>query len=462
MRRLLLLTYYYPPCNLAPTRRVMNWVECLPGLGWRPIVVCRHWSKEEADDPASEPLRQDFLVERHATHEVHWVPYRPTPRDLVRRLAGKDRLVLLRKALTFGQLLGEKVWDALDPLDAYWECASDLVREGHVDGVLVTGNPFNLFRTGYRLHERYGIPWAADYRDSWSSNDLAYPAGIVSGVLRRADRLAEKHWLRSAAFFTSVSPEYVRSIRETVSRPGYTLYNGFVRATPPPSAPVAPESKLTVAYLGTLYPGQRIEVFLRGVLRFLQAKGPDVRFQMLFPGITYMRGQKERVAEAIRGFEQHFSLMDRISGAEATRLQTQCHLLLQVGWQTQAGIVGSKVFEYLGSGRPLVICPSDGGVLERMVADTGVGWVLSNEAEVEALVTRLYEELLATSQVQGPAPRPALQHYSRERQARRLARCLDIHFVRAASSAAGATRQPSSQSTRHRPERVGPAIGRRK
>lgn len=420
------MTYCFPPCNLAPTRRVMGWVECLPAFGWYPIVVCRHWDPDGVDDPMSVPRDQHFRTEKRDGYEVHWVPVRPNLRDRMLQRFGESRMVLPRRMASYALALLDKLVPSLDSLRAYGEFVDAYLRDNRVDGMLVTGNPFVLFRVGFDAKRRHGVPWAADYRDTWTATHLSYPAGMAHGLLRRLDGWVERRWLQTASFFTTVSPEYVRKIRALVRRPGYAIYNGYSHAMYAGLLSEGLFPEFTVSYVGTLYAQQRIEVFLGGVRRFLEALGPGVRFRLLFPGLAYLPEQKERVLGLVRGYEGHVSITDRVPGVEALRIQARSHLLLQVGWESDEGVVGSKVFEYLGSGRPLVICPSDHGVLARTMERMRAGYVADTEEDVFQLLQTLYARYIE-GHTDGRLE-AAGRFYSREYQVSRLARCLTAYF----------------------------------
>jgi len=51
------------------------------------------------------------------------------------------------------------------------------------------------------------------------------------------------------------------------------------------------------------------------------------------------------------------------------------------------GIPSSKLYEYLALGKPIVLCPSDGDLMEKMITESGLGFV-ANSAE------HCYEQIL--------------------------------------------------------------------
>ena len=47
--------------------------------------------------------------------------------------------------------------------------AKELCRKKSFDLILVTGEPFILFKYGHKISKEFGIPWIADYRDVWTT-----------------------------------------------------------------------------------------------------------------------------------------------------------------------------------------------------------------------------------------------------------------------------------------------------
>lgn len=427
MRSLLVLTYGYPPCTLPPAWRVAGWARHLHESGWRPTIVCRYWTK--GDDPYRVAGPGHVTREEHETHDVVWVPYLPNVRDRFIQRYGLARLVRVRQALSLAVAIAERASIRGDALRAYHDAARHELERRRFDGIVATGNPFTLFRIADNLARRHRVPWAADYRDSWSTNDFSYGPGVVDRFFRRADRVLERRWLASARFFTTVSPQYVRQIHALIRRPGHALLTGF-RAedfAAYRTEPLFPE--FTVTYLGTMYPFTRFETFAEAALRLVRTIGPSIRFRVRLPGVAHVEGQARRIADLVRGAEQYFELLPRVDRAEALRIVAKSHLLLQVGYRSSDGVVGSKVYEYLASGRPIMICPSDDGVLAHMIGTTGAGYVVADADAAYDVLHRLYREYEATGTVAVRVDAARLEPYSQAAQVKGFGDLLNRHFL---------------------------------
>ena len=46
MEKVLIISYFFPPCNLTASRRALNWAQNLREFGYDPIVITRKWDHE--------------------------------------------------------------------------------------------------------------------------------------------------------------------------------------------------------------------------------------------------------------------------------------------------------------------------------------------------------------------------------------------------------------------------------
>ena len=47
-----------------------------------------------------------------------------------------------------------------------------ILQKEKFEHLIISGNPFNLFKFGFLLHKKFKIPWTADYRDAWSTSEI--------------------------------------------------------------------------------------------------------------------------------------------------------------------------------------------------------------------------------------------------------------------------------------------------
>lgn len=106
MERVLILTYFFPPCNLTPSQRVISWARYLCEYGYYPVIITRRWDyKISAPDDSSIKTPLDTIHEKYPEYEVYYLPYSPNLRDRIYSRYGEKKVMILRKLLSFTELI---------------------------------------------------------------------------------------------------------------------------------------------------------------------------------------------------------------------------------------------------------------------------------------------------------------------------------------------------------------------
>lgn len=271
--------------------------------------------------------------------------------------------------------------------------------ERKYDAVFSSSFPITAHLVGARLHADFRVPWVAEFRDLWT--DLT---PYDSALRRRLDVRMERAILRSATEVATVSPTWAAVLEARRQRPVTVITNGF----DPEDLPLEPvPTRPVVTYLGTYYPdGQDLQTPLRALgelARESALPGLVVRFIGKAPGAL-----DATLAEA--GLLSSVEMTGFVSHGEAARHMMSSRLLLLAGPRSVAAIpalrgqIAAKVFEYLGSGRPILyVGELDADVVELLRPFAGVGLVQTGDVEAaKREIVRLLHE-------GAPAPRAGIE-----------------------------------------------------
>jgi glycosyltransferase involved in cell wall biosynthesis len=383
VKKVLIISYFFPPCNLTASNRIAGWEKNLPEFGFYPIIVTRNWTGLELT--AEERLMDsgpDLRVEKKDHSEVHHLPYRASLRDKLFRKSGNNSVYrILSKFLTLvGVFLQPLCIRAIPYNNLYFHSKRLLKDNSDISTVLISGNPFEQFYFGYKLKKAFPrISWIADYRDDWTTSE------VVKVPFRSFHRYFEKKWVGTASCFTTVSPYYQSKISKLVNIPGHTIYNGFDQLIE--NTHKASPYSLVITYNGTLYETQNIEIFLEGLRLFIDAN-PDKKITFNLPGILFDQKQANRVLKNMEGYESHLVMTDRISKEEVIEIQQNSDLLLMVSHSNIKGVTSSKIFEYISLQKPIMLCPNDHDVLEEITIQSGLGVLLDSPQQVAVFLNK--------------------------------------------------------------------------
>ncbi len=430
MRRVLYLTYYYAPSGGSGVQRSVKLTRYLERHGWQPTVVTV--DPEAAAFPErDETLLADVPPGVHVERTPTWDPYavyaalhgRPKAEVVTTGFAGaasegaKEKLARWVRANLF-------VPDARIGWVPYAIAAARRLHAAQpFDALFTTGPPHSTHLAGWWLARTLGLPWVADLRDPWS--DIYYYHDLPrSAMAQRLDEMMERAVLRRASARVTVGPSLAAHYEAKSGLPVAVIPNGFDRADFAGPAPARQSDTFRIAFVGTFLAQQNPETLWQ-VLAGLRRQGKIPHLRLLLVGNVDARvtaALKEHGLEAIaetRAYVPHADAVAAMRCADA--------LLLAINRVDGAErIVTGKVFEYVGSGRPVVAVGPAGGDAARVLAETGAGRLYhwDDAAGLEREVSRLYTAWQDGTPVSGALPEQA-DVYSRERQAEALAHVLD-------------------------------------
>ncbi len=291
-------------------------------------------------------------------------------------------LVASRPISRLRQIAGQ--WKGFPDLQRSWiapatEAGRALHAEWRYDVVWTTSPPESTHFIGRNLARATGAPWVADFRDQWSEYLLARWDPLSRAVI---DRIA-RHVLSSAAALTANSKGVASSMARAASRDVETLLNGFdpVERT---GVPVQPR---TLGYFGRIDPLMQRPERLWEPLRIVRARGQDWRVVFhATPG-----GGGGKAIEVPPDLADAVDVLPPLPHAEALAKMQSLAALLVLGWEVRGGDapIAGKLYEYIGSGRPVLVCAPSHYEMSRLVETSGAGRSAWSSAEIVAALEAL-------------------------------------------------------------------------
>lgn len=397
MRRVLVVSYFFPPVGGIGVERVLKHVTYLPEFGWEPVVVAPANSGYRIIDPASlsrippgtEVHRSRTLEPSHIRGGVaRLVRRRPpdpggTPSTERGGGDGPSAGGLMRAA--------NAVWRNLVPLvffpdqEVLWlpgavRAGVRAHRTSPVDAVFSSSPPITSHLVAGRVAKRIGVPWVADFRDPWIGNAFArqLPAPHRA-IQRRLERWIVETATRVVLATERMREQYAERYPERadtfVHLPnGYDLADLDAGADDPRPRPEA--GTFRIVYAGSVYGERELAAFLEGV-ELLLARRPELRSRLRVEFVGWLSAANEVIARhrlpSLDPVVRHLGFVPR---SEAIALQRSADagmvLLSDVG--DRSLFATSKLYEYLGLDLPiLAIVPP--GEVRTILADLDWGVV---------------------------------------------------------------------------------------
>mgnify|MGYP002029911982 CR=1 FL=1 len=342
--------------GLGGVQRVQKFVKYLPLFGWRPIVVTvkdvKYYGRDES---LLRELPPEALVYRTGSYD---------PLRVAHRMGVQSGTVKTGEGIRkFAK------WVLFPDNQIPWvpfavQCAKDIIREHQIDALFSTYPPGSAHLAGYMVHRSSGIPWVADYRDSWLGGEFNRPASDIHYAMMKILNLK---FTRHANHITAVTNHIAGQLSDLRGYDGDTsvISNGydpedFQGLDEPP-----PDGRFTLTYCGTLNKARHPGPLLKGI-RHLLDRYPDLsdNLHLKLIGasidldvdglIDYYR--LPHVVTRL-GYLPHREALAHLAASDAV-------LLLVTSEHCRAsGVPTGKFYECAATGRPILAITPDGSGL---------------------------------------------------------------------------------------------------
>ena len=72
LKKVLVLSYFFPPCNLTASQRSLGWAKYLNKFGFYPIFITRNWEHHiNGPEDMHHHSGNEIINEQYETHAVY-------------------------------------------------------------------------------------------------------------------------------------------------------------------------------------------------------------------------------------------------------------------------------------------------------------------------------------------------------------------------------------------------------
>lgn len=402
MKKVLIITYYWPPSGGSGVQRWLKFAKYLPQYGWEPVIYTPlNPQANSVDNALLKDVSPDTtiikrkILEPYGLYKVLTGKKGNTPIKANIASAENKKSLLQRLSLAIrGNLFipdPRILWvrPSVKFLKRY-------LKDHPVDAVVSTGPPHSMHLIAKKVSRSMNIPWIADFRDPWTGIFYFKHLGLGKYATKRHLAL-EQSILDSANRIVVVSEQMKRDFECRTKRPVEVITNGF-----DPDDFVLPDTtaslhagdgqnrtgKFTLVHTGLLVDDGNPDMLWK-VLGEKAAADPVFRENL---EIRVM-GQTDRtIIEAIslNNLSSNFVNMGYVTHNTATMWQQRGSLLLLPLRKEPeaAAILTGKFFEYLAAGRPILAFGPTDGDLAKALKETQSG-TICNWQEKEAIETAI-------------------------------------------------------------------------
>ncbi len=428
-RKVLIVTYYWPPSGGSGVQRWLKFVKYLPSFGWQPYVFTPENPSFEIRD---DSLLKDIPPEAEVIHFPIWEPY-----GLFRKTAtwmGKNAPKQIDAVTT-----GRKNWFQsvttwirgnlfIPDARVFWvkpaaDFLPDLLKSNGIRTIVTTGPPHSLHLIGLKLKKKDpGLRWIVDLRDPWSEWDFLDTLSLT-GWARRRHRQLEREVLRHADEVITIAPYHVDRFQQLGGRKVDLITNGFDEEDFNGIARKR-TTKFTIRHIGMVDELRDPRPFMEALKAMLKGN-PEWTNQLVIEFIGSINTTFRLFIAEDPVLSQVTRFRDPLPHQELVKLygETDMQLLVLAHTTLAPGNLPGKFFEYLASGNFIFGIGPEAGDASDILKRTGAGQMV-DRSNTEGLLQLLQSRFTRWQEGKLEAGRDVIM-FSRRSLTRQLAELLE-------------------------------------
>jgi glycosyltransferase involved in cell wall biosynthesis len=426
LRKVLIITYYWPPGGGAGVQRWLKFSKYLRDFGWEPVI----YTPENGEMPVIDPsLEKDVPVGLTVIRQPIWEPYNSYKKFIGQKKDEKINTGFLteNKKPKLAEKVAVWIRGNLFIPDArkYWvkpsiKFLAAYLAENPVQAIVSTGPPHSMHLIAMELHKQLHLPWLADFRDPWTNIDFYKDLLLTAGSDRSHHRM-EREVLKEADVVVSIGKQMSEEFKGILGSDtgkfhvisnGYDaedLYTGEVRKDP----------KFSLAHIGTLVRSRNPEVLWRVLdLMCKEVDGFSKDLEIKLVGKVDVHVMQCIVESGLDSFVNKISYLPH-SEVIRTQQQSQVLLLLVNNTKNAEGILTGKFYEYLSARRPIICIGPRKGELAEAFGETDCGKI-SGFDDADTLRKNLQEYYIAYKNGNLSSASKNIEKFSRRELTRQL------------------------------------------
>ncbi|NAS30123.1 glycosyltransferase [Flavobacteriaceae bacterium R38] len=394
MKKVLIITYYWPPAGGPGVQRWLKFVKYLKDFKVDPVV----YIPESPDYPLiDESFLKEIPGDITILKKSFFEPYKIASVFSKKQSKRLSSGIIYEKKQSFTEKVLLWIRGNLFIPDArkYWvkpsvKYLSAYLEKENIDTVITTGPPHSVHLIGMKLKERTGVRWISDFRDPWTTIGYHKKLKLNTSSKKKHQNL-EKKVLNTSDLIIVTSKTTKSEFEAKTPQPIHVITNGFDVVK---TIEVPLDEKFTISHIGSLLSGRNPKILWESLSELItEHKDFSKDFQLQLAGTV-----SKDVLDDVYAYnlKDHTRLLGYLSHHKALELQRSSQLLslIEIDSEDTKCIIPGKLFEYLVAKRPiLAIGPENWDVFDVLRATNGgTGFSYSEKNALKEKLISFYNQ----------------------------------------------------------------------
>lgn len=355
MKRVLIISYYWPPAGGISVIRPLKLAKYLKIQGWIPIICTAKNPHYPFEDNTSINIIEEGP-------EVLKVPIFE-PYGIYKVLTSQNKSALadvIQNAPKHSLLHQISVWIRgnffIPDARCFWivpviKKISAYISENPVDAIITTGPPHSVNRIGALLKKKFNLPWIADFQDPWTQVDYYKHFKITSWAHAR-HRKMENEVFANADLITIVSDSWKVDLQQIGAKKVEVIPLGFDPDDFKSSSIL--DQFFSMTHLGLLGEDRNPETLLYVIKAICEENSDFANYFRL--NLVGKVNSKLSDLVASLNLKSNVFFIGQVSRKLALQYMQKSQLLLLLLNKAEnvSGRIPGKIFEYMGAKRPVI------------------------------------------------------------------------------------------------------------
>ncbi len=375
MKKVLIITYYWPPKGGVGVQRWLKLTKYLCQQNYQPIIYTSANGLSPLEDyNLKSSIPKGLKVLKKRIFEPQKILS-----FFTRKKPSSDVLIIPKPSVFKKIILWIRANFFVPDSRCFWirpsvNFLTEYIKKNKIDIIISSGPPHSMHMIALKLKLKYNhIKWIADFRDPWTDIEYFEKLPMLSFVRNKHKKL-EKKVLTSSDLVLSVSSSWSNDLMRQGAKKVFVLTNGYDSEDYHYNVQKSNANLFQVGHFG-LYNKFRDHTFFWDVMRKISHNSPSFHsdLKLFFTGevhSSFMNNIKDY------NFHRNMEYHAYLSHQDAIKNMMQCDMLLVTQSKEKAvmGRLPAKLFEYFAAKKPILAIGQKNSDLEKIVSNISYAW----------------------------------------------------------------------------------------